>query len=149
MVESATLIQRTAIPTLTTSTSTSRPTLHRTFIKPTSIKMATQPTAAPTPSTTVPDLTSSGIPLLSQLPQLPNHNDADPKRSPLDHFRLAIADQASKALHLPLEKVFEAVQHPTKGADFSLAVPRFRLPGKPNEHAQKVAEAVSTLTLGV
>ncbi|PWN42805.1 arginyl-tRNA synthetase [Ceraceosorus guamensis] len=79
-----------------------------------------------------------GVPLLSQLPELPSLEGADPLRNPIDAFRLAIAHQLAGILNLDLQKVYDGVQVHTKGADFIATLPRFRLPGKPMEWAEKV-----------
>ena len=87
----------------------------------------------------------SGVSLLSQLPALPTLAGADPKRNPLDAFRLAISAQIVEAIpEIKLEDVFACVQVPMKGSDFSVPMPRFRIPGtKPNELAEKVVKNVS------
>lgn len=85
--------------------------------------------------------------VIDDLGPLPTHPSADPLRNPLDAFRLAIASQLSKGLELPLETVYEAVQTTSKLADFSVAFPRFKLKGKPNEHAERLAKEVSRLAI--
>lgn len=87
----------------------------------------------------------SGVSLLSQLPTLPTLAGADPKRNPLDAFRLCIASQIVEAIpEIKLEDVFACVQVPMKSCDFSVPMPRFRIPGtKPNELAEKVVKEVS------
>lgn len=61
-----------------------------------------------------------------------------------DHFRIAIAKRLSDALPgLTVEKAYEGVDYGKKGVDFTVALPRFRLGGKVDEHAKKVVEAVS------
>lgn len=81
--------------------------------------------------------------LLSQLPELPTNDvpTADPYRNPLDAFRLSIAKQVGKALDLPVEKVFEGVSTSSKVSDFAIAFPRFKLPGKPADVAEKAYNA--------
>lgn len=88
----------------------------------------------------------SGVPLLSQLPELPKTPAADPARNPLDAFRLAIAQLITKAVpEITLENAFEGVQTSAgKVGDFTVAMPRFRIKSaKPDELAKKVQEAVS------
>jgi hypothetical protein len=87
-----------------------------------------------------------GVSLLSQLPSLPALEGVDPKRNPLDAFRLSIAIQIVEAIpELKLEDVYPCVQMPAKGTDFSVPMPRFKVPGtKPVELAEKVSKAVST-----
>jgi len=86
-----------------------------------------------------------GVALLSQLPELPTHPDADPKRNPLDIFRLAIASQVTEIIpEIKLNDAFPGVQVPVRGADFCVPMPRFRVPGtKPLELAEKVVKEVS------
>ncbi|PWN53189.1 arginyl-tRNA synthetase [Violaceomyces palustris] len=81
----------------------------------------------------------NGVPLLSQLPPLPQLEGIDYRRSPLDSFKVAIAQHASTALGVDIEKALEAVGIGKVG-DFTVAVPRFRLPGKPNDLAEKAAK---------
>lgn len=144
LIESSHRVRVNSQPSISPLTST------RNFHSTSTYKMASpeipvKVASSPIPSNSIPSFKTSGLPILTQLPTLPELDGIDLDRNPLDHFRLAVADQASKALDLPLQTVFAAVQHPAKDADYSLAVPRFRLPGKPNEHAEKVAKAVSGL----
>lgn len=88
-----------------------------------------------------------GVSLLSQLPELPTSiPEANPKRNPLDAFRLAIAAQIVEIIpEITLQDAFPGVQVPAKGSDFSVPMPRFKVPGmKPNELAEKIVNAVST-----
>lgn len=81
--------------------------------------------------------TSSSHPL----PEVPG---TDPSRCILDSFRIAIAKQVSDALPpLTLEQAYTGVDYGKKGVDFTVALPRFRLPGKVDELAQKVVSQVS------
>ena len=79
--------------------------------------------------------------LVSQFGDLPAHDvpEADPLRNPLDAFRLDIARQLHSSLDIPTDKAFEAVSTASKVADFSVAFPRFKLPGKPQDVAEKAA----------
>ena len=80
---------------------------------------------------------------ISKLPQVPG---TDPIRSPLDAFRIAVAVEINRAAPtLSLEKAYEGVDYGKKGPDFTVAMPRFRLGGKPNDWAQKVVENVRDL----
>ncbi|EPQ31765.1 uncharacterized protein PFL1_01097 [Pseudozyma flocculosa PF-1] len=81
----------------------------------------------------------NGIPLLAQLPQLPQLPGTDTKRAPLDSFKIAIAQHVNQTLGIDVEKAIEGVG-PGKVGDFTVAVPRFRLPGKPNDLAEKAAK---------
>jgi arginyl-tRNA synthetase len=91
----------------------------------------------------------NGVALLSQLPALPTHPDADPKRNPLDVFRLAIASQVTEIIpEIKLQDAFPGVHVPIRGADFCVPMPRFRVPGtKPLELAEKVVKEVSNSKL--
>ncbi|KAF8159618.1 hypothetical protein B0H34DRAFT_782303 [Crassisporium funariophilum] len=74
------------------------------------------------------------------MPQLPSVPDTDPSKVALDSFRIAVAQRLSEALPLTLEQAFSGVDYGKKGEDFTVALPRFRLPGKPDEIAKKVIE---------
>lgn len=88
----------------------------------------------------------NGVSLLSRLPELPTSiPEANPKRNPLDAFRLAIAAQLVEIIpEITLQDAFPSVQVPVKGPDFTVPMPRFKIPGtKPNELAEKVVKEVS------
>ena len=88
-----------------------------------------------------PSLTSS---LTANLPALPHIPGTEPERCILDSFRTAIAKLVSEALPpLTVEQVYTGVDYGKKGVDFTIALPRFRLPGKVDEHAKKVLDKVS------
>lgn len=62
----------------------------------------------------------------------------------LDTFRTAIAQRISDALPpVTLEQAYAGVDYGKKGVDFTVALPRFRLPGKVDELAAKVISKVS------
>ena len=83
---------------------------------------------------------------LANLPQLPAVSGTEPDRSILDSFRTAIAQIVADALPpLTVEQVYTGVDYGKKGVDFTVALPRFRLPGKVDELAKKVLEKVSHL----
>ncbi|PWZ00796.1 arginyl-tRNA synthetase [Testicularia cyperi] len=82
----------------------------------------------------------NGAPFLSELPQMPQVDSLDLKRSPLDIFRLAIAQHVSTSLGVDLNAAVAAVGTGKIG-DFTVAVPRFKLPGKPAEHIEKAVAA--------
>ncbi|KAJ7576785.1 hypothetical protein C8J56DRAFT_971563 [Mycena floridula] len=64
---------------------------------------------------------------------------ADPSRCVLDLFRTAIAQRVSDALPpLTFDQAYSGVDYGKKGEDFTVALPRFRLPGKIDELAAKV-----------
>ncbi|PBK72242.1 arginyl-tRNA synthetase [Armillaria solidipes] len=63
----------------------------------------------------------------------------DPSRCVLDTFRAAIAKRVADALPpLTIEQAYSGVDYGKKGVDFTVALPRFRLPGKVDELAGKV-----------
>lgn len=74
------------------------------------------------------------------LPIIPG---TEPDRCVFDSFRTAIAKRLSDTLGLPIEKAYEGVDYGKKGVDFTVALPRFRLPGKVDELAGKVLADVS------
>ena len=78
------------------------------------------------------------------LPTLPHVPGSDPSTCVLDSFRIAIAQRVSDALPpLTLEQAYSGVDYGKKGVDFTVALPRFRLPGKIDELANKVISTVS------
>jgi arginyl-tRNA synthetase len=82
--------------------------------------------------------------MVSSLPSLPSVLGTDPSSCILDAFRIAIAKRVSDALPpLTLEQAYTGVDYGKKGVDFTVALPRFRLPGKPDELAKKVITDVS------
>lgn len=78
----------------------------------------------------------------STMPKLPAVQGTDHSRCAFDAFRIAIAKRLSEALPLSLEQAYAGVDYGKKGEDFTVAVPRFRLPGKVEEIAAKVLEKV-------
>lgn len=77
------------------------------------------------------------------LPELPTVPDTDPSRCVLDAFRIAIAKRVADALPpLTVEQVYTGVDYGKKGVDFTVALPRFRLPGKVDELSKKVISKV-------
>ena len=87
--------------------------------------------------------TSSKVPAYaSHLPSLPDVPETDASSCMFDHFRTAIAKRLSDALPgLSVEKAYEGVDYGKKGVDFTVALPRFRLGGKVDEHAKKVIDS--------
>ena len=79
------------------------------------------------------------------MPPLPSVPDTDPSSATLDSFRIAIAKRLSDSLSLTLEQAFAGVDYGKKGEDFTVALPRFRLPGKVDEIAKRVIDKVSLL----
>lgn len=81
------------------------------------------------------------------MPELPKVPGTEPERAVLDSFRAAIAKLVSDALPpLTVEQAYQGVDYGKKGVDFTVAVPRFRLPGKVDELAKKVLDKVSHLS---
>jgi len=79
------------------------------------------------------------------LPLLPSVPGTEPSKCVLDSFRTAIAKRVSDALPpLTIEQAYAGVDYGKKGVDFTVALPRFRLPGKVDELAGKVVSNVST-----
>ena len=77
---------------------------------------------------------------------LPNIPGTDPSKCILDSFRAAIARQVADALPpLTLEQVYTGVDYGKKGEDFTIAIPRFRLPGKPDDLGRNVVANVRLL----
>lgn len=79
--------------------------------------------------------------ILQGLPILPG---TEPAINLMDLAKTAIAVQVAKSLSVSSESAYACVDATKKGPyDFSVAVPRLRLAGKPDEHAKKVASEVS------
>ncbi|KAL4251407.1 class-I aminoacyl-tRNA synthetase family protein [Abortiporus biennis] len=80
--------------------------------------------------------------LTANFPELPVVEGTEPSRCILDSFRIAIAKIVVGALpQLTVEQVYPGVEYGKKGVDFHVAMPRFKLKGKPQEFATKVAES--------
>ena len=78
-----------------------------------------------------------------KLPTLPEVPGADPTRAVLDSFKISIAKRVADALpSLTLEQVYQGVDYGKKGVDFTIALPRFRLPGKVDVLAKTVIDQV-------
>ncbi|KAI0692889.1 arginyl-tRNA synthetase [Cytidiella melzeri] len=76
---------------------------------------------------------------IANLPPLPKVEGTEPDVCVLDLFRAAIAKRVADALPpLTIEQVYTGVDYGKKGVDFTVALPRFRLPGKVDELAKKV-----------
>lgn len=73
---------------------------------------------------------------------LPTVPGTDPSRCMLDSYRIAIAQTVADALGLTVEQVYPGVQYGKKGVDFTVALPRFRLPGKVDDLANKIIQKV-------
>lgn len=72
-----------------------------------------------------------------------NLSKTSPPQPVLDSFKLSIAKRLSETLPLTIEQAFDGVDYGKKGEDFTVALPRFRLPGSISENASKVIEGVS------
>ena len=80
-----------------------------------------------------------------KLPTLPDVAGTDPSRAVLDSFKVAITKRVADDLPpLTVEKVYEGVEYGKKGVDFTIALPRFRLPGKVGVLAKTVIDQVCT-----
>ena len=78
-----------------------------------------------------------------KLPTPPEVSGADPTRAVLDSFKISIAKRVADALPpLTLEQVYQGVDYGKKGVDFTIALPRFRLPGKVDVLAKTVIDQV-------
>ncbi|WRT68664.1 arginine-tRNA ligase [Kwoniella shivajii] len=73
---------------------------------------------------------TSAIPEEFQLPALPTVQGTNPERSPVDAFKLAVAQICAEAFDEKIEKVYPAVEMGKKGVDLSVAIVRFKK-GKP------------------
>jgi arginyl-tRNA synthetase len=81
--------------------------------------------------------------MTSSLPPLPKVSGTEPSSCILDAFRIAIAKRVSDALPpLTLDQAYSGVDYGKKGVDFTVALPRFRLPGKVDDLANKVVDTV-------
>jgi len=78
-----------------------------------------------------------------KLPTLPDVPGTDPSRAVLDSFKVAIAKRVADALPpLTVEQVYQGVDYGKKGVDFTIALPRFRLPSKVDVLAKTVVDQV-------
>lgn len=84
------------------------------------------------------------------LPSLPHVAGTDPSSCILDAFRTAIAKRLSDTLpSLTIEQAYTGVDYGKKGVDFTVALPRFRLPEKPEQLAAKVMTNVRIYSYAV
>lgn len=78
------------------------------------------------------------------MPSLPKVPGTEPERCIADSFRTAIANIIAESLPpLTVAQVYQGVDWGKKGVDYTVALPRFRLPGKVDELAKKVLDNVS------
>ncbi|PPQ88395.1 hypothetical protein CVT25_011274 [Psilocybe cyanescens] len=73
-----------------------------------------------------------------------NLSKTSPPQPVLDSFKLSIAKRLSETLPLTIEQAFDGVDYGKKGEDFTVALPRFRLPGSISENASKVIEGFTS-----
>jgi len=99
---------------------------------------ATTSAAAPSLSSYAPVRTPATIPSFEGLPRVPG---TDPNVAIYDAIRLSIAQRIHTALGVELALAYAGVDYGKKGEDFTVAVPRFRLKGKPDEIANKLVAA--------
>jgi len=72
---------------------------------------------------------------------LPIVEGTEPNRCVLDAFRIAIAQQITQTFpNVPIEKAYEGVDYSKKDSDFTVALPRFKLGGKPADHSARFKE---------
>jgi arginyl-tRNA synthetase len=82
----------------------------------------------------------------SKFAHLPSVSGTDPSRCVLDLFRTAIAQKLTTAFpNLTLEQAYQGIDYGKKGEDFTVALPRFRLPGKVDVLAKQVLDSVRLL----
>ena len=78
-----------------------------------------------------------------KLPTLPDVPGTDPSRAVLDSFKVAIAKRVADALPpLTVEQVYQGADYGKKGVNFTIALPRFRLPDKVDVLARTVVDQV-------
>jgi arginyl-tRNA synthetase len=85
---------------------------------------------------------------------LPSVPGAEPERCVLDGFRLAIAQKLHQVFpNLTVEQAYDGVDYSKKDVDFTVAIPRFKMGGKPTDWTEKFKnewapdEWVDTLTV--
>ena len=80
--------------------------------------------------------------MASSLPSLPSVPGTNPQLCVLDSFRVAIAKRVADALPpLTVDQAYAGVDYGKKGVDFTVALPRFRLPGKVDDLAKQVVQS--------
>ena len=76
-------------------------------------------------------------------PSLPDVPEPDSSRAVLDSFKVAIAKRVADALpSLTVEQVYQGVGYGKNGVDFTIDLPRFRLPSKVDVLAKTVIDQV-------
>jgi len=85
-----------------------------------------------------------------KIPTLPDVPGADPSCAVLDAFKVAIAKRVADALPpLTVGQVYQGVDYGKKGVDFTIALPRFRLPGKVDVLAKTVIDQVCVQSMNL
>lgn len=77
------------------------------------------------------------------LPDLPKVAGTDLDVAILDAYRIAAAKCVAEACEIDLEKAYPGIDIGNKKADLYVAMPRYRLGGKPDQWAEKVVAHVS------
>ncbi|PVG01336.1 arginyl-tRNA synthetase [Serendipita vermifera] len=73
---------------------------------------------------------------------LPVVEGTEPHRSILDAFKISIALRIHRTFpEVPIEKAYEGVDYSKKDSDFTVAMPRFKLGGKPADLSAKFKES--------
>lgn len=85
----------------------------------------------------------ASIPETYALPPVPEVYGTDPTVCVLDAFRIAAAKSVAEACGIEVGRAYEGVDIMKKQGDFYVALPRFRLGGKPDVWAKKVVDEVS------
>ena len=69
---------------------------------------------------------------------LPSVPGAEPERCVLDAFRLAIAQKLHQVFpNVTVEQAYDGVDYSKKDSDFTVAIPRFKMGGKPTDWTEK------------
>ncbi|KAI5455349.1 arginyl-tRNA synthetase [Naganishia albida] len=82
----------------------------------------------------------ASIPETYALPPVPEVYGTDPTVCVLDAFRIAAAKSVAEACGIEVGRAYEGVDIMKKQGDFYVALPRFRLGGKPDVWAKKVVD---------
>ncbi|KAJ9124510.1 hypothetical protein QFC24_003301 [Naganishia onofrii] len=82
----------------------------------------------------------TNVPAEYTLPEVPKVAGTEPDLCILDAYRIAAAKSVAEACGIDVEKVYPGVDIGKKQADLYVAMPRFRLGGKPDVWAKKVVD---------
>ncbi|KAJ9112553.1 hypothetical protein QFC19_000570 [Naganishia cerealis] len=83
----------------------------------------------------------AAVPAQFTLPAVPSVKGTEPDLCVLDAYRIAAAKAVAEACEIDVEKVYPGVDIGKKQADLYVAMPRFRLGGKPDVWAKKVVDS--------